>query len=263
MQLSQVVSCLCDLAPLELAQSWDRVGLLIEPLRPRGVRRVLLTIDLTPSVVAEAVAKQAELVVAYHPPLFQPLTQLRPIRPQERVVLESARHRLAVFSPHTALDAVAGGINDWLCEAFGTAAVAAIAPSARARAVPEGAGRFVTLPRPLSLNGVVRRVKQHLNLERVRVARPEPEPKISRIAVCAGAGGSLFGEHPADLYLTGELSHHGTLAALGRSTAVILTEHTHSERGFLPRFAERLREATAGELVVSIAESDREPLQWV
>jgi len=119
--LASVVAALEALAPLALAASWDNVGLLVEP--PPGhdvvVRRVLLTIDLGERELDEALASGCELVVAYHPPIFQPLSRLTRASAVERVVLRAVAHGVAVYSPHTALDAVSGGVNDWLLAAFG------------------------------------------------------------------------------------------------------------------------------------------------
>ncbi len=113
--LADVTRALGEIAPLHLAEPWDKVGLLIAG-DGRTVTRALLAIDLTPDVLAEAIAARAELVVGYHPLLFKPLDRLDGATWQGRVALDAVRAGIAVYSPHTALDAVAGGINDWLVE---------------------------------------------------------------------------------------------------------------------------------------------------
>lgn len=71
--LKSVLEKLQGIAPLKLAEPWDNVGLLVEP-QPQGlVSTVLLTIDLTEDVVAEARDVGAQLIVAYHPNIFKPL----------------------------------------------------------------------------------------------------------------------------------------------------------------------------------------------
>ncbi len=102
------------LAPLSRAAHWDNVGLLAgDPAA--NVARVLVAIDLTKSVLAEAAAHVCELVVAYHPPLFRPVTRLA----AGNVVFDAIRAGIALYSPHTALDAAAGGTNDVLADAVG------------------------------------------------------------------------------------------------------------------------------------------------
>jgi len=113
--LDAVVGSLRTIAPLALAESWDRVGLLVAG-DGREIRRVLLAIDVTPAVLQEARAIDAQLIVGYHPLLFKPLERLDGVTWQGRVALDAVRAGIAIYSPHTALDAVAGGINDWLVE---------------------------------------------------------------------------------------------------------------------------------------------------
>jgi dinuclear metal center YbgI/SA1388 family protein len=121
LKLSAAVRLLENLAPLELAEAWDNVGLLLEPAgaSERTIVRALLTIDLTSAVLDEAERIDANLVVAYHPPLFKPLARVRASHPGESVVARALSRGISVYSPHTALDAAPDGVNDWLAEACG------------------------------------------------------------------------------------------------------------------------------------------------
>ncbi|MFM7260140.1 MAG: Nif3-like dinuclear metal center hexameric protein, partial [bacterium] len=96
------------------------------------IRRALLAIDVTPAVLAEARAIGAQLIVGYHPLLFRPLERLDGATWQCRVAMDAVRANIAIYAPHTALDAVVGGINDWLVETVDPAAreVRALAPAA-------------------------------------------------------------------------------------------------------------------------------------
>ncbi len=106
------------LAPEHLAESWDRVGLQVgDPAWP--VRRAMLCIDLTEQVLDEAIGKRVSLIVAYHPLIFQPLLALTTADPKQGLILRAVQERIAVYSPHTALDAAEGGLNDWLCDGLG------------------------------------------------------------------------------------------------------------------------------------------------
>jgi dinuclear metal center YbgI/SA1388 family protein len=107
------------IASTQLAQSWDNVGLIAGD-RAALLRRVLLCVDLSPPVVQEAVARRADLVMAYHPPILNPVTSLRPDGPgAESAVYHCIRRGIAVYSTHTALDAAAGGTNDALAALCG------------------------------------------------------------------------------------------------------------------------------------------------
>lgn len=106
-------------APTGLAQEWDNVGLLAgDPAA--SVERILLTIDLTPEVVREAIHGKAALVMAYHPPIFRPVGAIRADGPgAEACVFRCIENRIAVYAPHTALDAAEGGTNDVLARLCG------------------------------------------------------------------------------------------------------------------------------------------------
>ena len=117
--VGDIASVMEAIAPTALAQDWDNVGLLAgDPADP--VRSVLLCIDVTDAVVAEAVERNANLVIAYHPPVFRPITSIRAdARGTERVVFACIRHGISIYATHTALDAAEGGTNDVLAQLCG------------------------------------------------------------------------------------------------------------------------------------------------
>ena len=117
--LSDVVSALEKIAPLHLAEDWDNVGLLVEPSDPQRIATIFLTNDLTEPVLEEAISLNANFIVSYHPPIFVPLKSLTTATFKERVILKAIEAHIAVYSPHTALDAVGGGVNDWLAAGVG------------------------------------------------------------------------------------------------------------------------------------------------
>ena len=85
----------------------------------RGVAVTCLTV--TPETAAEAIAGGANLIVAHHPVLFRPAKRLTGATAEGRMLLDLARGGVAVYSPHTAFDNCAGGINDLLAERLGLA----------------------------------------------------------------------------------------------------------------------------------------------
>jgi dinuclear metal center YbgI/SA1388 family protein len=265
--LSHVLAALERLAPLSFAEPWDNVGLLLEPvpvLEAAPVASALLTIDLTDDVVAEAEELGASLVIAYHPPIFQGLKRLRSSEPGERAVLRCASQGISIFSPHTALDAAPGGVNDWLLDAFG--------PGERAPCLPHGVdarfgqGRSVRLTMPLTLPVAIARIKRHLGLAQLRVAaaagHADGTRSIHSVAVCAGAGGSVFEKlvERFDLFVTGEMRHHDVRSRVAHGSSVILSEHTHTERGYLQVLSEWLRAGTGGAVAFHVSRCDRDPL---
>jgi dinuclear metal center YbgI/SA1388 family protein len=113
MKVAEVVKALERIAPPGLAEDWDNVGLLVGDADAE-VRKLLLCIDLTAAVIDEARRLRAEMVMAYHPVIFSPISRLT--AQQTPVAYRSASAGLAVYSVHTAFDAAVGGTNDALAD---------------------------------------------------------------------------------------------------------------------------------------------------
>ncbi|MEO0477935.1 MAG: Nif3-like dinuclear metal center hexameric protein [Planctomycetota bacterium] len=266
--LTSLVTALDAIAPIRLAADWDRVGLLVEPTSAAQVATVLCAIDLTEPVLDEALEIGAGLIVAYHPLIFRGLAGLRASRPDERTALRCAERGLAVYSPHTAWDAVEGGATDWLSDGLDLPSTRSpIEPDASAGDpaggdVLAGHGRLLRLETPARLDDLIPRIKSRLGLDRLRIAQGRRAEEIRTIAVCPGAGSSVLEQvADADLWWTGEMRHHDVLAARARGTSVILSEHSLTERGSLARLADRLRELCP-DLKVCCSTADRDPLEW-
>ena len=105
-------------APCTTAADWDNVGLLLgDPAA--NVERVLTCLTLTPDVAEEAIREGANLIVSHHPVLFRGAKKLTTTTSDGQVALPLLRAGVAVYSPHTAFDNCAGGINDGLCQKLG------------------------------------------------------------------------------------------------------------------------------------------------
>lgn len=265
-KLSEVLSALERLAPLRFAEPWDNVGLLLEPVPVAGAADVsscLLTIELSEEVVAEAEELGASLIVSYHPPIFKGLKHLRASDAAEAPLLRCLARGITVYSPHTALDAAPDGVNSWLLDAFG--------PGERSPCFPHpldarfGGGRALTLTSPITLTEAIACIKRQLGLSQLRVAASAPHAAgapIRRIAACAGAGGSLFEKLPHfDLFFTGEMRHHDVRERALGGSSVVLSEHTHTERGFLKVLSERL--ALEVSVNFHVSRCDHDPLSLV
>jgi len=117
MKIKDIAAAIQKIAPLQLAQGWDNVGLLIGSPQ-QNVKNILLTIDITKDVVAEARRLKTDLIVSYHPVIWDGLKKITTEGP-EGVVYDLIRRGIAVFSIHTALDSAIGGVNDGLAEIVG------------------------------------------------------------------------------------------------------------------------------------------------
>lgn len=253
MKLKALIDTIEAIAPPEYAASWDRTGLLIEPLKARDIRKVLLTIDLTESVAREAIRLRAGFIITYHPLFFGGLQRLEKSNPQARTAMRLIEKGIGVYSPHTALDAAPGGVNDWLADTLGEGDL--YCPG-------ESGARLVELFSPVKLPTLGKRVKNKLNLRHLKTANAKDKP-IKTVAVCAGAGMETLRQTTADCWLTGEMKHHDVLSAKERGISVILCGHTETERGYLKILRRRLLAETEELSSVFISREDAAPLKAV
>lgn len=116
MIVQDLVNAMEHIAPQSLSESWDKVGLQLGDPQRTLSGAIMLTIDLTERVLQEAIEAKAGAIVAYHPPIFEPLESITDRTHTQRIIRGCAEARIAIYTPHTALDSAQDGVTDWLCE---------------------------------------------------------------------------------------------------------------------------------------------------
>lgn len=262
--IDSLVAFLDQLAPPRLAESWDNVGLLVGD-RARPVNRLMTCLTLTPDTAAEAIEREADLVVAHHPLPFRPVSRVTTDTAVGRLLWDLIGAQIAVYSPHTAFDSAAAGINQRLAAGLGLVDVEPLMrPPAGEPDTTLGAGRCGMLGEPVSLAGVAGRVKSLLALDAVRVVGDDARP-IGRVGVACGSGGSFLPaarDARCECLVTGEASFHVCLEAAATGVALILASHFASERFAVVHLAEDLQ-AHFDKLEVWASEREQDPLHVV
>lgn len=117
MKIKDIIAEVEKIAPPALALDWDNVGLLVGD-SGRVVKSILMTIDVTKAVIAEAKKNKAELILSYHPAIWAGLKSITAAGPGS-IVYDLVRSDIALYSMHTSIDIVPGGVNDALAEMIG------------------------------------------------------------------------------------------------------------------------------------------------
>jgi len=235
-----------ELWPESLAEEWDEVG-LVAGHPSAGVSRILFAVDPTLEVIEEAVGWGAELLITHHPLLLKGVTSVAANTPKGKAVHRLIESGTALLTVHTNGDSAVGGVSDVLADALGLQDVVPLTPAANG--LPEeGIGRVGDLPEAQTLGDFAARVFGILPAVAggVRVAG-DRDGLIRRVALCGGAGDSLFNEvraSDADVYLTADLRHHPASeareAAVNDRPYLIDVSHFASEWLWLPAAAEAL-----------------------
>lgn len=255
--VNELYEAMQRIAPLELAESWDNPGLLVDCGGP--VEKVLVTLDITPEVVQEAAAKGCQLIVAHHPVIFSPLKRLG----TKDVPFQLVQNGISAICMHTNLDAAEGGVNEVLAGIFGMKNLEVFA---------EGCGRVGEIE-PTTVPELAAKAQRELakrcNLpekgEVVQVKYTDSGMPVRRLAVISGAGGSLFEDAiamGADCLLTGEANHHHACDAARLGFSLIAAGHYATEFPVTAAVAERLR-AAFPELEVLVSTENRDPYTYI
>ena len=220
------------IAPYELAEEWDNVGLLLGR-RQAQVTRVLVALDVTPAVIDEAKALGAQLIVAHHPMMFAPRKRITDADYEGGMLLSLAENGMAVIAAHTNLDAAPGGVNDTLMAAMGARNVTG-----------EGVIRVGEMEEGTTLAMLCARAKAKLHTD-VR-AYGAMDTVVHKLGCCSGAGSSELEDAVAlgaDCFITGEVKHHHALAAMARGVCVIEAGHYETENPVCEVLAGALQKA--------------------
>ncbi len=269
MLVADVLKYLQELAPLDLAESWDNVGLLIGTGQ-QEVTSILTCLTLTPDVAAEAIKEGAQLIVSHHPVLFKAVKQLNDQTSEGRMLLDLIRAGVAVYSPHTCYDSAQAGINRQLAQAFSLRNVRPLRPRPQTpeeeatKAVPIGSGRFGDLAQTVLLSDLAEAVKRSLKQAVVGVVG-DVEREVCRVAVACGAAAEFMHDaarEGCDVLVTGEARFHACLEARALGIALIVPGHYATERPAMVRMAGFLK-TQFPDLRVWASEAETDPIQWL
>src|SRR5690606_27400392 len=118
MKVKDIIALLEELSPLSYSEDFDNTGLLVGDTNAT-VSGILVTLDTLENVVDEAIEKNCNLIVSFHPIIFSGLKKITGKTYVERVVQKAIKHDIAIFSNHTALDNSWNGVNAMICEKLG------------------------------------------------------------------------------------------------------------------------------------------------
>lgn len=246
MKIREFMALYEEFCPKDLAVEGDSVGLQIGSL-DAPVKKVLVTLDIREQTVLEAIEMDVDLILAKHPVIFRPLANLTDADSQEKIVLDLIKAGIAVYTSHTNIDVVDGGLNDWFCDLLDIKDTEILSA--------EGLGRVGNIT-PMSLADFSEKMKQTFALDHLRLVTYDRSlsQTIQRVAICGGSGGKFWPEAQAkgaDLYITGDIYYHVGHDQLSQGLIGLDPGH-YLEHLFIPKVAEKLASfATDVEIIES------------
>lgn len=249
-------------APFHTQESFDNSGFLIGR-EEAVVHKVLISLDITETVIDEAVRQHVQLIVSHHPVIFHPAMCITDVSPTGRRVIQLIQHGIGAICAHTNLDKAPGGVNDALAAAAGLQQICVLHSESTDTNGTYGIGRLGVLPAPSSLTDYIRQLKKSLGANGIRYTdggRP-----VYRVAVGGGACGSMLEEVAAsgcDTFVTADVKHDQFLDAHSLGLNLIDAGHYPTEQVVCPVLEVWIREGFPS-LTVLQSETNKEPAQYL
>lgn len=257
MKVGEILSYLNTLAPLNSAESFDNVGLLVGG-EGAEVTGVCCCLDITHTIIKETAEKGANLIVSHHPVIFDGLKSI----PEWSPVAEMIRRNIAAIAMHTNFDIAEGGVNDTLVELLEWESNAVLEVT---QGDGRGFGAVCDIPLEFTPQTLAEYCKERLDLGGVRYSRTNRS--IKRIAVCCGGGVDrnvmqLAREQGCDAIVSGDIKHNFWVEAENCGLTLIDAGHYGTEKAAAHRLA-KLVTAEFSSVPVFSAECEEELCRYI
>ncbi len=222
-----------------LSCEWDNDGLMLCADSEKEVKSVLLTLDITQDAVLKAIDLGVDAIFTHHPFIFKSMKAICDRQERTKLILKLIKHNIAVFSYHTRLDAISGGVNDILANIIGLKNIQVLGEGELAL------GRIGDIE-SCSIDDFARNIKSTLSAPCVCISKSKKTPKIiSRVALLGGACDREYVyeaiNQGADVFVTGDVSYNLILDANLDGISMISVGHYASENPVLAFFENELR----------------------
>lgn len=194
-------------APLPLQEGYDNAGLQVGDRR-MPVSAVLLCLDVTEEVLAEAERRRCNMIVSHHPLIFHGLKSLTGKDATQRTVMGALMKGIAIYSAHTNLDSAWDGVSHEMAHMLGLSDLVPLDPNPD---YPRCGIGVAGTTRPTPKLEFLRKVKDKFGVKALRYSAQSPQLVVKRVAICGGSGASLIPKAiaaGADIIVTGDVKYH-------------------------------------------------------
>lgn len=247
MNVKKLYDKLSEIIPEHLREEWDNDGIMCATDFSAEVNNVLITLDVTEEIVDYAISRNFDLIVSHHPLIFRPINRVTEENHIQRKLIKLLANNVSVFSFHTRLDKVAGGVNDILAERIGLYDVVPFG---------DGLGRIGSLREETTLDDFAETVKERLGADGVRYA--DAYNPVKRVALVGGDGKSYVEPAAlagADTYLSGRIGYNVMEEASELGINLVEAGHYFTEQPITSYLAS-LISSLDGNAYVEIADSN-------
>ena len=235
--VQQIADFMEEWAPLGYAEDYDNVGLLVgHPEQP--VHRIMVCVDASEAVIAQALEKKVDLLLTHHPLIFRPLKRIVEKDRNGRRLLQLIENHIALYSAHTNIDSAPGGNIDRAAAQLGLVDVMAVAEEGQKACLRVG-----YLPEAVSLEALATATAEKYLVPHVRIVG-EKERCVRKVALCTGSGMDFMPlalREDCDVLITGDITFHKADEAEAAGLSLIDATHFGTDLLSVKWIAEELR----------------------
>lgn len=262
MKLNDIINIIEDIAPVNLKEGFDNVGLMVGD-REKNITKILLALDCTEEVIKEAKEIGAELILTHHPLLFRKPSTITTDTLLGRKIISLIKNDINLYSAHTNWDSVKGGLNDTLVEILGFNE--GIIMDRNQVDSEAGIGRVVELTNEMTVLEIINLIKSSLGIKNLRYAGDLNEV-IKKIAIVNGSGQDFFGDAKklgADLIITGDTTYHFVSDYKEMGLNILDIGHFNSEWSVLIKVSEKVKERLDSDVEFIVSKEAKDPFEFI
>lgn len=208
-KVSEILSYITEVAPIKWQENYDNSGLLVGD--PNAlVDKVLLALDVTESVIDEAIENSYRLIISHHPLIFKGLKNILVDDTTGRIITKAIKNDISIAAMHTNLDNSFYGVNRIFAERIGLKDLKILRVNSEESEIEVGSGMIGRFEKEMSENDFLKLIKDSLNVKAIRHSELLNKP-ITKVAVCGGSGSFLIDDAKrcnADAYITADVKYH-------------------------------------------------------
>lgn len=253
MKCKDIMEILEYLAPKSYAESWDNVGLLIGDYE-KEVKKIMIAVDASDSVVEEAASKKVEMLITHHPIIFSGLKNIRKDDFVGRRVIHLIKEDISYYAFHTNFD-IAGGMSEIAAKRLDLKDTKVLEKTTEIQGEAAGIGKIGFLKTPMSIEGLSKYVKDRFQLDSITVYG-DLDSIVSKVAIYPGSGkrGIDFSVlEGASVLITGDIGHHEGMDANAKGIVILDAGHYGIEKIFPDYLKEYLEENLPKEIEIITA----------
>ena len=225
MKIQKIVDTLEHWAPTKQAEDFDNVGLIIGDAND-DLTGVIICLDTTEKIIEEALEKNCNLIISFHPIIFSGIKKLTVDSYFEKTIIKAIKNKISIYSIHTSLDNHKQGVNYEISKRLGLKNSKILIPNNKNKTI--GMGRIGDLKEAIDEDNFIKYLKSNMKTKFIRHSKLLGK-KIKKVSVLGGSG--AFGiensiDQNADAYVTADLKYHNFFEA---NDKIVLFDIGHYE----------------------------------